>query len=302
MNAQDRRKDVEDVFDSSNPQEATDKIYSQQQVDIPDITPTPSTRQQLNEAKAKVNQLDKKVDRSIVQVDAGLFEFGKTGLILSDLGADFDSLRAKGKKISKDDLIFLGTVLISMNERSQMWIGDCLNALEIDHGYTYQQFADQLEVPVSSLYNYKHVMQQVPFARRRANLTYSHYQTVANQVEKKRWEWIDAASFGDGEMMRKDGALVKTPDGKDYMRIPWSVGKLREKIAESNAPAIVVDFLPLVQQEQRRKIDACLRPIKKPEEEVTDSMIKEFQSWSSQVVRALKHIQKDQRKQGDSEV
>ena len=167
--------------------------------------------------------------KTLIPQGNGHFVFGDTGIVLSDLGADFSSVET----VNQDDIETLAGILLAMNERIQLWIGDVLNIFKQKFEVTYDEFALQYDLQKGTLYNYAYVADKIPISLRSEVLSYSHYQIIAAQDEDRREYWIDVAEFGD-PVCDRNGAQEYESDGITPKRKPLSVAKLRQKILEED--------------------------------------------------------------------
>ncbi len=230
--------------------------------------------------------------KAIVVKQSGVFAYGKTGLVLSDKGADFSSA-----ELSPRDFEDLGAILIGMNERVQLWIGDYLNALEHTYGATYKEFATQYDLSKGTLYNYAYVARSIDFSLRSENLGYSHYQAIAPLEKKTHSYWIELAARGKGELMRGvNGEVVYESDGKTPKRIPLSVAELKRRIADKiDEGTETKPHWHLTNKEARSTVDAALEPLNDSSVMVKPETIRAFRQWARDVEEALRKLRTRQR-------
>lgn len=148
---------------------------------------------------------------------------------LSDIGIDFGNV-----VMSQDDFTHLAGMLIAMNERIQLWIGDCLNAFKRQYGVTYDKFAEQYDLAKGTLYDYAYVADRVEISIRSENLTYSHYRLIASQDEDMRDHWVRVASFGELVRGENNEILYEDERKTKEKRRPLTIAELREKINNDN--------------------------------------------------------------------
>lgn len=90
----------------------------------------------------------------------------------------------------------VGEILMLLEGRIQLLLGDWLVYGETIWGKTYDHVAEMFNREKQTLYDYKWVAERVQFSLRRENLTFSHYKLVAGLAEDERRRWIDHASEG----------------------------------------------------------------------------------------------------------
>jgi len=159
----------------------------------------------------KIKPLTKNIQQTAQQVGLPINEKGTIaykGFHLTANGL------APGSQGTQEDWEEFLSRLVHLWRRIQLFIGDMLVQGELEYGVTYEQVAEQFNVDVKTLQNWKYVASQVEFSLRRENLTKSHYELIAAFDHDAQAYWIERASEND-----------------------WTVKSLREAIAQSQGTA-----------------------------------------------------------------
>ena len=139
--------------------------------------------------------------QSVFTVDAdGLIDFGN--FTISKIGVE--GVAERTTETQWWDLI---KRLLRLNERTQVIVGDLLLIGEQRWGRTYELVAAETGYSKKTLRNCRYVMDKVQLSRRRDNLTFGHYASVASLLPDAQAHWLEQASADE-----------------------WSVKQLREEV------------------------------------------------------------------------
>lgn len=228
----------------------------------------------------------------LIQIAPGVFHYGVTGLILDDLGADF-----RTASLSQKDFDDLGAILIAINDKFQLWLGDWLVAYEIGFKISYDKIADRFEIPSERLQNYKWVASSVPISLRNEMLSFSHYYAVARcKTLDDREFWIKAALYGDGKPLKDEEGKQRHHRNGEPMFRPWSVARLRREMDDYNEeknPRKKYAYL-INKAAQLRLFGEALLPLADSGVNVTDKHFDILDSWYHDAKEALKMIRRVQ--------
>lgn len=126
------------------------------------------------------------VANGLIPKDAGVFEYKQIELNANGIFVP--------ESVGQDALEELLKMLLTVNDRIQLWIGDLLNCIHIRYGKTYEHFSQELGIDANLLYDYKWVASRIEFSVRTENLTFSHYRLLASKDDEAIKYWIGVAS------------------------------------------------------------------------------------------------------------
>lgn len=156
---------------------------------------------------------------ALVEIDRGLvalgkyFQFSPTGLkVTGRPSLDVCSDMAEFLRVFENGL--------------QWAVGDFVNFSESLHGESAAQLWDATEWKDSTIRVYRWVAAKVAPSNRRAELTFTHHQVIAEMEPSQQQLWLDRAVKGD--------------DGSE----PWSVARLQKEIKKTKTSKDSVEDTP----------------------------------------------------------
>ena len=147
---------------------------------------------------------------AIVEIDRGLVALGK-----------YFQFTPTGLKVTgRPSLDVCGDMceFLRVFENGLQWaVGDFVNFSESLHGESAAQLWDVTEWKESTIRVYRWVAAKVSPTTRRAELSFTHHQAIAEMEPSQQALWLDRAVQGD--------------DGSE----PWSVARLQKEVKKSKS-------------------------------------------------------------------
>lgn len=111
------------------------------------------------------------------------------------------------------------TILRTVSNAAQLWIGDLLNYMEGAFGEEYAQVLDALDYSAGSMANMKSVAKAFPPSRRREQaIPFSYYQAVQGLPVDEQESLLDKVELGEITSLRhlrNKAKKTKTAEGQE---------------------------------------------------------------------------------------